>query len=136
MTDASTRIAARPSCSRLRTCLALASISVCGLAALIWTFFAQPLPRLVYNPSDSAAVGWYRVEALHHHADSPPPSWFVGDIILTRLPPRWSRSAVICQRIFHCSNVSARSHRNTFASWLVTSISTACRLLPCYPPTG
>jgi len=82
--------------SRLRVRLALAALSVSGLAALIWTFFVQPLPRLVYNPSDSVAVGWYRVEALQHYADSPPPSWFVGDIILTRLPPE--AAALAAQR--------------------------------------
>jgi len=47
-----------------------------------------PLPRLVYNPSDSVTVGWYRVEALHHRADPLQHFLFAGDIILTRLPPR------------------------------------------------
>jgi len=79
--------AAPPARSRLRTRLALAGVSACGLAALAWAFFVQPLPCLVYNPSDSVAVGWYRVEPITHHADSLPSSLSVGDIILTRLPP-------------------------------------------------
>jgi len=71
--------------SRLRVRLALAGLSACGLAALAWTFFVQPLPRLVYNPSDSVAVGWYRVEPFNHHADSLPRPLSVGSIVLTRL---------------------------------------------------
>jgi len=73
--------------SRLHARLVLAGLSACGLAALAWTFFMQPLPRLVYNPSDSVAVGWYRVEPFNHHADSPPRPLSAGSIVLTRLPP-------------------------------------------------
>ena len=64
---------------RLRARIVLASLSACGLAALAWAAFVQPLPRLVYNPSDSVPVGWYRIgssDALH-----------VGAIVLTTLPP-------------------------------------------------
>jgi type IV secretory pathway protease TraF len=42
----------------------LAGLSACGLAALAWASFVHPLPRLIYNPSDSVAVGWYRVDPL------------------------------------------------------------------------
>jgi len=73
--------------SRFRARLALAGLSVCGLTALAWAFFVSPLPRLVYNPSDSVAIGWYRVEPFNHHADSLPRPLAAGDIILTRLPP-------------------------------------------------
>ena len=65
--------------SRLRARIVLASLSACGLAALAWAAFVQPLPRLVYNPSDSVPIGWYRIgssDALH-----------VGAIVLTTLPP-------------------------------------------------
>jgi len=73
--------------SRLHARLVLAGLSACGLAELAWTFFMQPLPRLVYNPSDSVAVGWYRVAPFNHHADSPPRPLSAGSIVLTRLPP-------------------------------------------------
>jgi type IV secretory pathway protease TraF len=48
----------------------LAGLSACGLAALAWASFVHPLPRLTYNPSDSVAVGWYRVDPLDHRASS------------------------------------------------------------------
>ncbi|MEW6291751.1 MAG: S26 family signal peptidase [Pseudomonadota bacterium] len=68
--------------SRLRARIALAGLSACGLAALAWASFVSPLPRLIYNPSDSVAVGWYRVEPLDRRADSLP----VGSIVLAQLP--------------------------------------------------
>ena len=73
---------------RLRARIVLASLSACGLAALAWAAFVQPLPRLVYNPSDSVPVGWYRIgssDALH-----------VGAIVLTTLPP--DAAALAAQR--------------------------------------
>ena len=68
--------------SRLRVRLVLAGLSACGLAALVWASFVHPLPRLTYNPSDSVAVGWYRVDPLDPRTGSLP----VGSIVLTRLP--------------------------------------------------
>lgn len=73
--------------SRLRARLVLASLSACGLAALAWASFVQPLPRLVYNPSDSMAVGWYRIDPLPRRADSLPRSLSVDSIVLTPPPP-------------------------------------------------
>jgi conjugative transfer signal peptidase TraF len=64
----------------------LAGLSACGLAALAWAAFASPSPRLIYNPSDSVPVGWYRVEPLDHQPDSPPRPLSVGSIVLTPLP--------------------------------------------------
>ena len=78
--------ALRPS-SRLRARLVLAGLSACGLAALAWASFVHPLPRLTYNPSDSVAVGWYRVDPLDPRTGSLPPSLRVGSIVLTTLPP-------------------------------------------------
>ena len=65
--------------SRLHARFVLAGFAAVGLAALAWAAFVQPLPRLVYNPSDSVPIGWYRIgssDALH-----------VGAIVLTTLPP-------------------------------------------------
>jgi len=72
--------------SRLRTRIVLAGFAAVGLAALAWAAFVQPLPRLIYNPSDSVAVGWYRVQPLDHRAASLPRPLSVGSIVLTRLP--------------------------------------------------
>ncbi|KAH0443216.1 putative conjugative transfer signal peptidase TraF [Bordetella bronchiseptica F2] len=64
----------------------LAGLSTCGLAALAWASFVHPLPRLTYNPSDSVAVGWYRVDPLDHRTSSPPRPLSVGSIVLVPLP--------------------------------------------------
>ena len=81
---------------RVRARLVLAGLSACGLAALAWASFVQPLPRLIYNPSDSVAVGWYRVDPLDHHAASLPRPLSVGSIVLARLPP--DAAALAAQR--------------------------------------
>ncbi len=72
--------------SRLRARILLAGFAAVGLAALGGAAFVQPLPRLIYNPSDSVAVGWYRVQPLDHRAASLPRPLSVGSIVLTRLP--------------------------------------------------
>lgn len=74
-------------CLRARARPILTAVSVCGLAALVWASFGHSLPRLVYNPSDSVAVGWYRVDLLDHRANALPPALPVGSIVLTPLPP-------------------------------------------------
>ena len=74
--------------SRLRARLVLAGLSACGLAALAWASFVHPLPRLTYNPSDSVAVGWYRVDPLGHGTSSLPCPLSVGSIVLVPLPDR------------------------------------------------
>ncbi|RIV48308.1 S26 family signal peptidase [Burkholderia pseudomallei] len=71
-------------CGRAR--IVLAGLSACGLAALAWASFVSPLPRLTYNPSDSVAVGWYRVDPLGHRAGSLPRPLSVGSIVLVPLP--------------------------------------------------
>ena len=60
MTAVSTGSTAPHPRSRLRARIVLASLSACGLAALAWASFVHPFPRLIYNPSDSVPVGWYR----------------------------------------------------------------------------
>ncbi|ABK47501.1 S26 family signal peptidase [Enterobacter hormaechei] len=87
MTAASTAGPASRSRSRLSVHILLIVLSVCGLAALAWASFVQPLPRLIYNPSDSVAVGWYRLDPLHHPSDSLSHRAEVGSIVLTTLPP-------------------------------------------------
>ncbi|GLT22200.1 MULTISPECIES: S26 family signal peptidase [Rhodocyclales] len=72
--------------SRLRARIVLAGLSACGFAALAWAAFVQPLPRLIYNPSDSVAVGWYRVNPLDPRAASLSRSLSTGSIVLVPLP--------------------------------------------------
>ena len=69
---------------RSRRCahLMLATLSVCGLAALAWASFATPSAHVVYNPSNSVPVGWYRIKSVNSPADS----LHVGSIVLARLP--------------------------------------------------
>lgn len=69
-----------------RAHIVLAVLSACGLAALAWASFVSPLPRLIYNPSDSVAVGWYRVDPLDRRAESLPRPMSVGSIVLVPLP--------------------------------------------------
>lgn len=64
----------------------LAGLSACGLAALAWASLVSPLPRLTYNPSDSVAVGWYRVEPLDQRAGSLPHPLSMDSIVLVPLP--------------------------------------------------
>ena len=82
--------------SRLRVRIVLAALSACGLAALAWASFVSPLPRLIYNPSDSVAVGWYRVDPLGRKPGSLPRPLSVGSIVLTTLPP--DAAALAAQR--------------------------------------
>lgn len=96
MTAAAASLTRSPAHSRLHARLVLAGLSACSLAALAWAAFVQPLPRLIYNPSDSVAVGWYRVEPLHGHPGSLPRPLSVGIIVLTRLPA--NASALAAQR--------------------------------------
>ncbi|MFT3719269.1 S26 family signal peptidase [Pseudorhodoferax sp.] len=82
--------------SPLRARIALAGLAACGLAALAWASFVHPLPRLIYNPSDSVAVGWYRVGPLHPRPGSPPRPLSVDSIVLASLPP--NAAALAAQR--------------------------------------
>ena len=93
---AATSITRSPAHSRLHARLLLAALSACSLAALAWAAFVQPLPRLVYNPSDSVAVGWYRVDLLGDGTGPLPRPLSVGSIVLTTLPP--DAAALAAQR--------------------------------------
>ena len=73
-------------CSRLRVRIVLAALSASGLAALTWASFVHPAALVVYNPSNSVPVGWYRIEPIQTPADSLPRPMSVGSIVLARLP--------------------------------------------------
>ncbi|SFK84239.1 S26 family signal peptidase [Rhodanobacter glycinis] len=64
------------------TRMVLASLAALGLTALAWASFVSPLPRFVYNPSDSVAVGWYRVDPRTRNPAAP----HVGSLVLVPLP--------------------------------------------------
>lgn len=85
--------------SCLRARFALAALAACGLAALAWAAFVQPSARIVYNPSDSVPVGWYRIEPAH----SLPGVLHVGSIVLTTLPA--DAAALAAQRGYLPSHV-------------------------------
>ena len=61
-------------------------LTATGLAALAWASLATPLPRLVYNPSDSVPVGWYRITPVSAPASAEPAAVNVGSTVLVRLP--------------------------------------------------
>ena len=75
--------------------LVLAALSACGFAALAWASFVHPLPRLIYNPSDSVPVGWYRVDPLEHRTDALPRPLSVDSIVLVPLPEANARVAAL-----------------------------------------
>jgi len=90
MTTLSTPSNAPHSHSLGRARIVVATLAAAGLAALAWVSFLpdhmRPLPRLTYNPSDSVAVGWYRVDPLDHRVGSLPSPLFVNSIVLVPLP--------------------------------------------------
>lgn len=72
--------------ARWRARLVLAGLSACGLAALAWATCVSPLPRVIYNPTDSEPIGWYRVDPLDHRTASLPRPLSVGSLVLVPLP--------------------------------------------------
>ncbi|MGP5465864.1 S26 family signal peptidase [Pseudomonas helleri] len=72
--------------SHLRARIVLAGLTACGLTALAWAAFVSPLPRLTYNPSDSVAVGWYRIEPFDPRTASLLRPLSVDSIVLVPLP--------------------------------------------------
>lgn len=68
--------------SHWRARFVLAALSACGLAALAWAAVGRPAVRLVYNPSDSVPVGWYRITPTPERPAVLP----VGSIVLAALP--------------------------------------------------
>ena len=88
---------------RRRARIVLAALAAGGLAALAWAAFVQPAVRIVYNPSDSVPIGWYRIEPRQHRADSLPRPLSVGSIVLTSLPA--DAAALAAQRGYLPSHV-------------------------------
>ena len=86
MTTHSTSGTVQHSRSLGRSRIVVATLTTFGFAALAWASFVSPLPRLTYNPSDSVAVGWYRVDPFDHRVDSLPSPLFVNSIVLVPLP--------------------------------------------------
>ncbi|MDA8520501.1 S26 family signal peptidase [Acidovorax sp. NCPPB 4044] len=82
--------------SRLRARIVLTGFAACGLAALAWASFVHPLPRLIYNPSDSVAVGWYRIDPFDPRTASLPRPLSVDSIVLVPLPT--TAAALAAQR--------------------------------------
>ena len=78
---------------RGRARIVVATLAAVGFAALAWASFVSPLPRLTYNPSDSVAVGWYRIEP---RTDSLPRPLSVDSIVLLPLPAK--AAALAAQR--------------------------------------
>ncbi|WIA60442.1 S26 family signal peptidase [Stenotrophomonas sp. BIO128-Bstrain] len=85
-------VAPRPR-SRLRARIVVATLAAIGFAALAWAAFVSPLPRLTYNPSDSVAVGWYRIDP---RTASLPRRLSVDSIVLVPLPA--TAAALAAQR--------------------------------------
>ena len=105
--------------SRLRARLVLAGLSACGLAALAWASFVHPLPRLIYNPSDSVAVGWYRVDPQGHGTGSLPRPLSVGSIVPDHAAARRraGRAAATCRRACRCSARGRRRAAGVVQHW-------------------
>ncbi|MDK7585030.1 S26 family signal peptidase [Alcaligenes faecalis subsp. phenolicus] len=74
--------------SRLRARIVVATLAAIGFAALAWAALVSPLPRLTYNPSDSVAVGWYRIDPFDPRTTSLPRPLSVESIVLVPLPAR------------------------------------------------
>jgi len=66
---------------RMRARVILGALSAFGLSALALASFVHPSVHLVYNPSDSVPVGWYRITP----ANASPLPVHVGSIVLVRL---------------------------------------------------
>lgn len=74
--------------SRGRARIVVATLAAVGFAALAWASFVSPVPRLTYNPSDSVAVGWYRIEPFEPCTASLRRPLSVDSIVLVPLPAK------------------------------------------------
>lgn len=110
--------------------LALGGTATVAMAALAWASFAKPLPRLVYNPSDSVPVGWYRVDPMLQQpaSDTTPKSapLQVGSIVLVRLPAH--AAALAAQRGYLPLQVPLLKRVGAVAPQRVCTIGQALRI--------
>lgn len=67
--------------ARMRGRALVVLLTASGLAALAWANWIPPIAHVVYNPTDSVPVGWYRIRSADVTALA------AGDIVLVRLPP-------------------------------------------------
>ncbi|MGF6975545.1 conjugative transfer signal peptidase TraF [Paraburkholderia sp. JPY465] len=88
MTTVSTpTVSLRPH-SRRRARIVVATLAAVAFVALAWTSFMSPLPRLTYNPSDSVAIGWYRITPFDTRTALLPRALSVDSIVLVPLPAK------------------------------------------------
>ncbi len=125
--------------SRLRARIVLATLTAIGFAALAWAAFVSPLTRLTYNPSDSVAVGWYRIDPLDPRTASLPRPLSVDSIVLVPLPA--TAAALAAQRGYLPTRVPLLKRVGAVApqhsaSSPVRYASTACLRPPRCLPTG
>ena len=45
---------------KLKLLIAIGATALCG--ASVWELIVRPTPRLIYNQSPSASIGWYRID--------------------------------------------------------------------------
>jgi len=88
MTTMSTPSAPSRLHSRGRARIVVTTLAVCGVAALTWASFVSPRPRLIYNLSDSVAIGWYRIDQPDHRAGLLSRPLSVDSIVLVPLPAK------------------------------------------------
>lgn len=108
--------------TRTRMRVVLVALSACGLAALAWASFITPAARIVYNPSDSVPVGWYRVEqggSLHD-------SLRVGSIVLASLPT--DAAALAAQRSYLPSRIPLLKRVGAIAPQHVCIVNSIVRI--------
>jgi len=110
--------------------LALGCTAAVALAAVAWASFAKPLPRLVYNPSDSVPVGWYRVDPMLQQPASDTTlksaPLQVGSIVLVRLPAH--AAALAAQRGYLPLQVPLLKRVGAVAPQRVCTIGQALRI--------
>lgn len=92
-----------------------------ALAALVLPAMEQVRTRIVYNPSDSVARGWYRIAP-----DVGPDSLRVGTIVLARLPD--GVAALAAQRGYLPSGVPILKRIGAVAPQLVCIREQAVRI--------